>query len=482
MTPFPDSGGYQTMHSPLSAVLRRTPVTCPPQTKIRSALETMYRLRIGSMVITGEGQTPLGIFTLHDLLNRVALPALDMEQPIERVMSANLITLPPQAPAYQAALAMARHGVRHVLLVEHTRLVGVVSENDLFSLQRIGFREISASIQAASDREGLCQLSRDIQQLAQNMLTQGVAIAQLTQFVSMLNELLTQRIIELEFAGVDPDGIRFCWIALGSEGRFEQTLSSDQDNGIIFNHPSSIKTEEARQMLLAKAQRINQALDGCGFPLCKGNIMAGNPMWCLSLPEWKGVFSKWIDHGDPEALLNASIFFDFRPVYGEASLAGELREWLTAHASKNPRFLHQMAANALRNRPPLGLIRDFQVEHQGDHPDTIDLKLRGTHLFVDAARIFSLATQVQHTNTQQRLRAAAGTMRVPQPEVEAWIEAFDFVLLLRLRNQVVKRGAGKTMDNYLNPRELNELERHFLKQSLRQAQKIQSRLALDYQL
>jgi CBS domain-containing protein len=314
------------------------------------------------------------------------------------------------------------------------------------------------------------------------MLTQGTAVEPLTQFISVLNELLTRRIIELELPRAVLNGVKLCWIALGSEGRYEQTLSSDQDNGIIFSHPPAMDPEAARQVLLARAASINRALDGCGFSLCKGNVMAGNPTWCLSLSEWKRKFASWIDHGDPESLLNASIFFDFRPVYGDSVMAGELREWLKSKASRNPRFLHQMAANALRNSPPLGFLRDFKVEHGGDHPDTIDLKLRGTHLFVDAARIFGLAAQVPQTSTRQRLRACAGPLNVRQAEAEAWIEAFDFVLLLRLRNQVAKRKSDMPADNYLDPRGLNDLERDFLKQSLRQAQKIQSRLALDYRL
>jgi CBS domain-containing protein len=477
------SQGPQTLYTPLSAVVRRAPVTCPPQSTIRSVLETMHRLRIGSMIVAAPDSVPVGIFTLHDLLRRVALPSLDMAQPISTVMSTELVSLPPHALAFQAALAMVRHGIRHVLVTEEGgRLAGVVSENDLFSLQRIGFREIGANIQSATDIPTLAQVASDIRQLAHNMLGQGVGAEQLTQFISVLNDRLTERVIELEFAGADLGGVRFCWIALGSEGRLEQTFESDQDNAIVFSCASQAQTEAARQRLLAAATRVNKSLGDCGFALCKGNIMAGNPQWCLSFEEWKKKFAAWIDHGDPDSLLNASIFFDFREIYGDAEPVRELRDWLTGKAKANPRFLHQMAANALRNRPPLGFLRDFDVEARGEHANSMDLKLRGTHLFVDAARIFSLATGVPHTNTHQRLRAAAGPLKVPAAEAEAWSEAFGFLLLLRLRNQLLVSETGAALGNYLDPRRLNELERHFLKQSLRQAQKIQARLALDYQL
>ncbi len=159
-----------------------------------------------------------------------------------------------------------------------------------------------------------------------------------------------------------------------------------------------------RAKLLPVAKRINETLALCGFPLCKGEVMASNPKWCLSLEEWKRAFSDWISNGTPEALLHASIFFDFRALYGAQHLADELRQWLARVAGDNSRFLHLMAENALRNRPPLGVVRDFVLGKE----NTLDLKLNGITPFVDAARIFSLAAGVTHTNTIQRLRLSAG--------------------------------------------------------------------------
>ena len=337
----PQHQGYDhsSMYSALSSVLRKKPVTCTPQTPIRMVLEVLHQQDIGSMIVVTPSETPVGIFTLRDLLNRVTVPGVDLDEPISRVMSGSLITLPPQTPAYQAALTMVRHGIRHVLVAENNKLVGVVSENDLFCLQRVGLKQISGDIQDADTLESLVQSSRDIRQLGHNLLTQGVAAEPLTQYISTLNDLLTRRIIELESATVDLGDIRYCWLSLGSEGRFEQTLGSDQDNGIIFAHPDTLGAEAARQSLLPLARRVNEALKECEFPLCKGNIMAGNPLWCLSLAEWKDKFSSWIDQGNPGSLLNATIFFDFRPLCGNTSLAEELREWLT-HRASNPRFLH----------------------------------------------------------------------------------------------------------------------------------------------
>ena len=476
------SSEQQSLSSPLSAIIRREPVTCSPNTPVRTVLETMHTLGIGSMVVT-EGDKPVGIFTLHDVLNRVALAQLDLDQPIAAVMSSSLTTLPPQAFAYEAALEMAKHGFRHVLVTEYERLMGIISEKDLFSLQRVGLRQISSAIRSAASVEALKQSAHDIRQLVHNMMAQGVAAEQLTQFISTLNDLLTVRIIELECAaaGIMESALchaGFCWIALGSEGRFEQTLNTDQDNGIIFATPEGSTPDQVREQILPVARRINEALDACGFPLCKGNVMASNPQWCLSIEEWKHQFARWIDHGDPQALLHASIFFDFRPLFGKHELARELRQWLVKNTANNARFLHQMAANALRNRPPLGVVRDF-VTGEGH---TLDLKLNGITPFIDAARIYGLAAEVTHTATVQRLRLSAPKLNIPKAEVEAWIDALLFIQLLRLRHQYDERLDGKEMDNCINPDQLNDLDRRILKEVFRQARKLQARLALDYQL
>lgn len=341
-----------------------------------------------------------------------------------------------------------------------------------------GLRQIGMIIRNADTPDALKQAARDIRQLAGSMMAQGVAAEQLTQTISTLNDLLTVRVIERECKAASPLCADFCWIALGSEGRYEQTLNTDQDNGIIFRVPAGSSASQARRTLLPIARRINEALDACGFPLCPGNIMASNPDLCLSLDEWREKFSGWIDHGDPQALLNATIFFDFRPLFGQFELAEKLRSWLAKQAESNPLFLHQMAANALRNRPPLGLVRDFAVGE--DH--ALDLKLNGISPFVDAARIFSLATGGLQAGTLQRLRQAAGPLHIPAKEAKAWGEAFLFIQLLRLRLHHEQIEAAQPMSNRVDPNRLNDLDRRALKEAFRQARNLQARLALNYNL
>jgi CBS domain-containing protein len=466
----------QSMSSPLSAVVRREPVTCSPQTPVRQVLETMHEMGIGSMVAVDEG-LPVGIFTLHDVLNRVALPQIDLDQPIIGLMSTSLCTLSPQALAYEAALAMVQHGLRHILVADKGKLTGVVSEKDLFALQRVGLRQISTAIRGARNLESLKQSGKDIRQLAHNMLAQGVGAEPLTQFISTLNDLLTIRIIELELERAREEknwvDIDFCWLALGSEGRFEQTLSTDQDNGIIFVTPPHSTPAQIRSRLLPLATAINVALDACGFPLCKGGIMASNPKWCLSREEWENTFSQWISRGDSEELLNASIFFDFRPLFGNKELAYQLRAWLNGKVRNNRMFLRKMVENALGNRPPLSMLRNFLLKKKGANPNTLDLKINGVTPFVDAARIFALAAGSGETGTTSRLRAACETWRMDKAETEAWTESFLYIQLFRLRLQHQQVEGASILSNRVNPDNLNALDRHILKETFHQARILQ---------
>ena len=469
----------QRFARPLASLVQRAPLHVLPDTPLADALATMGAARVGSVVVADAAGAPVGILTLKDVLARVTLAGVPLATPISAVMTANPATLPDDVPVADALVLMARQGIHHIPLVRAGKLVGVVSEKDVFALRRLSVEGITSAIMRSENPARLIALAHDIGDLAHSLLAQGMDAENLTAIISSLNDRLTERIIALESeTDTTLEGLRWCWLALGSEGRMEQTLATDQDNALIF--ATADDTQHAA--LLAFALRVNRRLDACGFPLCRGGIMASNPQWCLSATGWQQQFTQWIDHGSPEALLNASIFFDFRPLSGDASLALDLRTWLNRAAQKNPRFLHQMAGNALRNRPPLGVVRDFVLSDDDAHPHTIDLKLNGATPFVDAARIFALAAGSPQTNTAKRLREAAHALHIPDSELADWNRAFHFLQLLRLRHQHGQQRAGQTPDNHLDPDTLNPLDRRILKEALRQARKVQSRLAMDYKL
>lgn len=467
---------------PLRALLRRPPVSCEQSTPLREALGRMKRERVGSILITDARQNPAGMFTLNDLRDRVVLSGCDLDGPILAVMTPGPVCLDIDAPALEAAMAMARHSIRHVVLTgADGRAAGVISERDLFALTQTGVTAIARALREADSLPGLQKAAADIRNLARNLVAQGVGAERVTRLISQLNDQLAQNIIRrtLEPAVLGP--IRWCWLALGSEGRLEQTLCTDQDNGLVFVVPEGATAETARARLLPLARRVNEDLAACGFPLCKGEIMASNPKWCLSLEEWEDTFADWLFRGDAPVLLHATIFFDFRALDGDAALAAELRSWLNGKIKTSRLFLKQLTLNALANRPPLGFVRDFVLDDAGEFPHTLDLKVNGATLFVDAARIFALSAGLTETGTAARLRGAAEAWKLDAEEVAEWIAGFHAIQTLRLDLHQAQQAGGQAMHNHLNPNDLSAQDRRLLKEALRQARRLQGKLENFFQ-
>lgn len=338
-------------------------------------------------------------------------------------------------------------------------------------------RRVLHDIAQANDAPALEQAAERMRTIVHGLVEQAPA-QQHTRVISAFSDSLTRRIIAVTAATAVPPKARWCWVALGSEARQEQTMASDQDNAILFDGPAC--ADAIRESLLPLALRINHTLDRCGYPLCPGNIMASNPKWCLHLHEWRERFMDWIDEGNPEALLNATIFFDLRPLHGALELARGLISWLGATAAENRRFLFLMADNALRRKPPLGFFQDFAVDRDGRFAGTIDLKVNGITLFVDAARLYGLRCALDVANTEERLALAGERLSIPRGEVRGWIEAFRFIQMLRLKHQQACHARGRPMHNHIDPHSLNASDRQALRDALRQARALQRRVSLDF--
>jgi CBS domain-containing protein len=474
------SDEQQRLNTPLSILMKPNPLTAKIGWTVREVVAPMYEQDTDATVIVDDESRPIGIFTIRDLLRKVIVPGMDLYMPIEKAMTPSPKTLPISALGYEAALLLAEAGFHHVVLVDKDKLAGIVTEQDLFNLQRVSLSQLNSEIHAADNLDKLKRCCGDIHLLAENMLIQGVTSDHITQIISTLNDKIITRTLDLELAGEELNGLKVAWIALGSQGRYEQTFFTDQDNGIVFELPDGADAESVRARLLPIARRINQALDTVGFSLCTGNIMAGNPECCLSFEEWQIKFNTWIQEPTPDSLLKATIFFDFRHLYGEAYISDRLRIWLAEAAVGQKRFFHLLSENARERTPPLGFFRDFIVEDSKEHPGTIDIKKNGVTLFVDAARAFALASGVTRGNTRERLIAAGDLRKWPQSEVNAWADAFSFLQSLRIRHQFELLRNGSKSHNHINPYELNQLDRKFFLESLRQAGKLQKQLSMDF--
>ncbi|MDM3886269.1 putative nucleotidyltransferase substrate binding domain-containing protein [Pseudomonas sp. BCRC 81390] len=476
-------GTQYSLNTPLGELAMRHPVVCSADTPLRDAVRLMHEQQVGSIVVVDAQRYPTGIFTLRDLRQVVAAADAELGAPIERHMTARPFYLSPQASAFDAAMAMTERHIAHVCLVENRRLCGVVSERDLFSLQRVDLVHLARTIRHAPRLETLVSLRGEISQLVERMLAHGASSTQITQIITLLNDHTVCRVIELALAERGDPGVPFSWLCFGSEGRREQTLHTDQDNGILFEAADSAEADAIRTRLLPLAQYINQCLAQCGFTLCKGNVMAGNPELCLSRSEWARRFAGFVREASPENLLGSSIYFDLRVVWGDEQGCEQLRQDLLEQVADNRLFQRLMADNALRQRPPVGRLREFVLTRQGnDKAATLDLKVQGLTPFVDGARLLALANGIGACNTLERLRQLVAKGIIEAQDGAAYEEAYHFIQQTRMQQHQRQTRDNLPYSNRLDPDSLNHLDRRILRESLRQAQRLQSSLALRYQL
>ncbi|ATH80394.1 DUF294 nucleotidyltransferase-like domain-containing protein [Pseudomonas sp. KHPS1] len=474
-------GAQYSLDTRLGELAMRQPIGCAPQTPLREAVRLMHEQHVGSIVVVDPDNRPLGIFTLRDL-RRVVADGADLAQPISNLMTPRPFHLPPDASAFDAAIAMTERHIAHVCLVDHEKLCGVISERDLFSLQRVDLVHLARTIRHAGKVETLAGLRSDIRLLVDRMLAHGASSTQITHIVTLLNDHTVSRVIELTIEEMGDPGVSFTWLCFGSEGRREQTLHTDQDNGILFEAADAAEAAAIRGRLLPLAAEINQRLAQCGFTLCKGNIMASNPELCLSRQEWSRRFAGFVLEATPENLLGSTIYFDLRAIWGPDEGCEQLREELLGRIGNNSLFQHMMAENALRHRPPVGRFRDFVVARSGADKDTLDLKVQGLTPFVDGARLLALANHISAVGTLERLRALVAKGVIEAQDGAAYEEAYHFIQQTRMQQHQLQARDEQPYSNRLDPDSLNLLDRRILRESFRQAQRLQSSLAVRYQL
>ncbi len=334
---------------------------------------------------------------------------------------------------------------------------------------------LARRLMTARDIETLVALAPQIRAIAIEMIAGDAGGGVVARTLSALNDALSVRVIDLAARRHRLPSAPWCWLALGSEGRGEQTFVTDQDNGIVFAATDVAEARMLRPLLLAFAGEVNQALAACGFSLCEGGIMAGNPDCCLSLTEWQARFIGWVRTPDPQALLNATIFFDLRALHGAAGLVDELRAYLARITAGADAFLRLLAENALTAAPPLGFLRDFAAKD-----GVVDMKKFGSRLFVDAARILGMGSACPSTVARLRHASTAGLLRMS--EAEAAIGAFHHLQRMRLLAQHRAIIDNTTPTNQLAPQQLNAFDRHILHEAFKQARLLQQRLKISFSI
>ena len=464
------SGGRNALNLDLHRLLpKRDMPTVPPATTINDVVHKLHQTKSREVIVVEDG-VPLGIFTRSDLVDRVLVPNISLDSPICQAMTPHPLTLPETSLGSDAVIEMHRRGVSRVVLLDSNgHYAGVISDSDLlYALQDSS--NLHYIIMQAQDEADLVRCAAKIRELASGLIDEGVEADHLTKLVSTLNDHLGVRIVTLcaEKHGISHD--QFCWVALGSEGRHEQTLHTDQDNALIFACDDPAQLETTRRSMMTFAKEVNTILDKCGFPFCPGNIMASNPECCLTPDEWRRRFAEWVHEPKPAALLNATIYFDLRPLCGNTQLCDDLIDWLLNAVHNNKRFFHLMMDGALQRRPPIGLLRNFTVDSSDS---CLDIKLSGIALLVDGARILGLATGCRSSATIDRLRAGADAKILSQEEATNLQASFAILQRVRMRSHHDQISRGMPPNNRVNPHNLNNFDRKDLLEAFRHANNLQ---------
>ncbi len=403
----------QTLLQPLKALVRRAPVYCGSDTPIRDALDTMSREQVGTIAIVDDAQRPVGIFTLTDLMERVVLPGVALDRPIAEVMTPGPGVLDELANAQEALGVMARRGYHQLVVTREDRIAGIVSERDLFSLQRVSMRNVLQSIKTARSVAALKRAAQDIGMLTENLIAQGAAAEGLTHTIAALNDAMTERVFDLLLPAADLDGLDWCWLSLGSEGRANRRSPPTRTTR------SSSKATRTRCRTTARACSTSPAASTRHWPSSASRCVPATSWPAIASAAWRstnGARSSPAGSGSRRrrpcstpTSSSTSGPCSATPRWRSACAAG-----CSASPSDNRFFLRMMTANALQAEPPLGLIRTFKTD-DGEHQGTIDLKTQGTRIFVDAARALALGLGTPETNTSQRLWATGAAPERGRP-------------------------------------------------------------------
>jgi len=451
---------------------------CPPETPVDAAARRMQELGISSLVVAQTPERPLGILTDRDLRNRVvAENRLPSTLTVAQIMSTPLVTVGEAEPLHRALYLMARHRIHRLGVADADgRLVGILSQTDLLRLQRHSPHQLALDIEHAEELATLAALQRDLQRLVAVLARAGTPIRELVEVIAFLDDALARRVFELTL----PDPAlqdKLAFLALGSQGRGEQTLATDQDNALVFADEC---TPEERATIAAFGEALTQRLIDIGIPPCPGGIMTRNPDWRRSVHEWRDLLWEWLQKPTAAHLMNASMLADLKPLAGNAALAGPLREAYYEHAQSDPLVLARMAQNTLRFAVPLGWFG--RIRPNTGEEDLLDLKKAGIFAITDGVRILAIQHRALEGNTFERIERLAALGVLPQAEANELGAAFAFLTRLRLDAQLERIAAGQPARNALPLRRLGRLQRAELRSALETVRRFQKFLKLHFRL
>ena len=459
------------------------PVTCHLSANIQEAAQLMADKKVGSIIIE-ENHRPIGIITDKDLRIKVATGKVAISLPVSEIMSAPVITHSAEITVAEAQIAMVKNQITHLCITENgtidSTIIGIMSEHDIVVQHGNNPSVLIKQLKRAKDTKDIQFIREKASFLLERYMQQHVPIAFTSHIMAELNDLITQKAIEISLTEMPgPAPAEFAFLALGSQGRKEQLLITDQDNALIYADVPENEKEATTQYFLALAGKITTKLNEVGYEFCPADMMASNPKWCLSASDWQVQFHKWISTPTEDAIMMCAIFFDFERVYGDSVLVSTLGESVYKSIKAHEIFLNFLGRNALLNPPPLSFFKQFVVEHNGDHKNQFDLKSRALMPLIDGARLLTFSHHLQGVNnTIDRFNAIAEKEPENADLFSACADAFRVLLRYRTTQGILHNDSGR----YIDLKNLGKTDKLKLKASFKSIKALQDLIRMRFNL
>lgn len=453
------------------------PVSVGPGTSIREAALTMEERNVSSLLIQTDGEL-IGIVTDRDMRGRVVATGLDITLSVSEIMTVNPRTATSQDLAFEAMLLMAELRIHHLPIVDEGRISGIVTAADIMRLLRHDPIYLTADLSRKNTVEELSNVYQSASEVAARFIDRGASAEEVSSLLTVAADSLARRLLTLGEEKFGKPPVPYAFVTVGSQGRKEMGLASDQDNCLLLD--DSYEEKAHGDYFAALTDFVCRGLDRAGQVLCPGDMMASNPEWRMTRSQWINTFHRWIQAPEPDALLNAQIFFDFRAIYGEVEMAQEVHQAAVEMARGARRFHAHLAALAARRDPPVGFFRGFVVERSGEYGATLDVKKGGTAGIVQMARLYALATGSEMIGTRERLEAAAGHGQVSRKGAQDLQDAFEFLGSISFQHQSRLIKVGEKPNYHIDPKTLGRLDREHLRDAFTIIKDMQNALATKY--
>lgn len=477
----PPEEALQLFNQPVQQICSRATVFGTPDMTIQQVAMRMFQENSTYLMVPSEDPRTAGIITESDLTRKVIARGYDIHKPAVHVMSTPLRTIDAQSIVSEALMTMMEHDVNHLAVTNHeNHIIGVLSNRELISAQWESPLLLLRKISRAESVEEIVQQHQKLPSLVKGLISSGATARNINRMITTVSDTILRKVMSFVMRETGPAPVSFAFMIMGSEGRGEQTLKTDQDNAIVFDDVTEAELPEVTPFFLDVGRRACKMLNEIGYTYCEGEVMAQNPKWCQPLSKWMTCFLQWIHAAEAEDLLQASIFFDFRCGYGDTQMVASLRDHLDGAIARWSGFLRYMTENALYFKPPLGFFRNFVVESKGEHRNAFDIKSAMTPI-VDFARVYALKNGVTTTNTLDRLIQLKDQEAITQEEFDEMDKAYSFLMQLRLTRQVTAAiKQNKSPDNFINPKRLTRIEQTMLKEIFKRIEKFQAKMNFDF--